>query len=156
MTLSLRKGIILFSFPSSPNFPYRRGFFVALQSRDYRLSVRFEKVMQRDGDVQGFQIVHDHSPRSKIHTCIVRHTRVRPKIHSFSYSYLWVSVPVRWQGQRLETTRFTFVTSILGFFDSRDYLNRGDSRGLDGKLTEYLQAQVASITRLISSSQSYS
>jgi hypothetical protein len=48
------------------------------------------------------------------------------------------------------------VTSILGFFDSRDYLNRGDSRGLDGKLTEYLQAQVASITRLISSSQSYS
>ena len=85
--------------------------------------------------------------------CRTSHTRFFPKKHSFSYSYLFVGIPVGWRG---------WVSSLLtadlkslpwkgrkpksGWFnvDSADHLARGDSiHGLRGKLDTYLESQVS-------------
>ena len=85
--------------------------------------------------------------------CRTSHTRLFPQKHSFSYSYLFVGIPVGWRG---------WVSSLLtadlktlprrgrkpknGWFnvDSADYLARGDSmHGLRGKLDTYLETQVS-------------
>ena len=87
-----------------------------------------------------------------IFPCRTSHTRLFPKKHSFSYSYLFVGIPVGWRG---------YVSKILsadlkglpwgmdqpkkGWFDvdSADYLARGESmHGLRGKLDDYLESQV--------------
>jgi hypothetical protein len=93
-----------------------------------------------------------------IFPCRTSHTRLAPKTHSFSYSYLWVGVPVGWKGS---------VGGLLSSDDSRhvspwylrllslkssgawhtvngdDYLGRGHvDGGLKRKLHNYLQSQV--------------
>ena len=86
------------------------------------------------------------------------HSRMFPKRHSFSYSYLVVGIPVGWQGiaggmvsSRLNTgqnTRSWFSSqhrNHKGWFDidAADYLERGNGQmGLRGKLDSYLESQV--------------
>ncbi len=84
------------------------------------------------------------------------HTRLFPKTHSFSYSYLLVGIPVGWQGsvggmlsadQGAYGTRSGFEggssSSTWYTIDAGDYLDRGHRQlGLDGKLRKFLQSQV--------------
>lgn len=70
------------------------------------------------------------------------HSRMFPKRHSFSYSYLFVGVPVGYSG------RFSGALSVDGdthswfHVDSDDYLVRGHSDlGLGQKLKQYLHTQ---------------
>ena len=81
------------------------------------------------------------------------HTRLFPKKHSFSYSYLFVGIPVGWRGSvgsflsaDLETLSSEDHPQKHGWLsvESADYLDRGDNaRGLQGKLDSYLQSQVS-------------
>ena len=85
--------------------------------------------------------------------CRTSHTRIFPKTHSFSYSYLFVGIPVGWRGY-VNTVLSADLKSLpwsdrqssqTGWFnvDSADHLARGDSvHGLQGKLDEYLRTQV--------------
>ena len=96
----------------------------------------------------------DWSPmKPLIFPCRTSHTRIFPRKHSFSYSYLFVGIPIGWRG---------YVSTVLsadlkalprrdrppqtGWFnvDSADHLARGDSvHGLQGKLDDYLRSQVS-------------
>ena len=85
--------------------------------------------------------------------CRTSHTRLFPKKHSFSYSYLFVGIPVGWRGwissfftADLKTLPWRGPKPKNGWFnvDSADYLARGDSmHGLRGKLDTYLESQVS-------------
>lgn len=93
-----------------------------------------------------------------IFPCRTSHTRLFPKKHSFSYSYLFVGIPVGWRG---------YISTILsadlkglpwrqglprkGWFDvdSGDYLARGENlHGLRGKLDDYLESQVGFVPQI--------
>lgn len=86
--------------------------------------------------------------------CRTSHTRVFPQKHSFSYSYLFVGIPVGWRGwissiltADLKTLPWRGRKPRNGWLnvDSADYLARGDSvHGLRGKLDTYLESQVSS------------
>ncbi|CEJ82513.1 hypothetical protein VHEMI02574 [[Torrubiella] hemipterigena] len=81
------------------------------------------------------------------------HTRLFPKKHSFSYSYLTVGIPVGFKGRA--STLLSVDTSSLGWswlqralsytlftVDGTDYLARGTNRsGLRGKLEEFLRSE---------------
>lgn len=90
-----------------------------------------------------------------IFPCRTSHTRLLPKKHSFSYTYLLVGIPVGWRG---------YVSTVLsadlktlpcsrgqlgnGWFNVNcaDHLARGENlHGLQGKLDEYLESQVCYI-----------
>lgn len=83
--------------------------------------------------------------------CRTSHTRLFPQKHSFSYSYLFVGIPVGWRGwissiltADLKTLPWRGRKPKDGWFniDSADYLARGDSiHGLRGKLDTYLESQ---------------
>ena len=87
--------------------------------------------------------------------CRTSHTRIFPKKHSFSYSYLFVGIPIGWRGRissvltaDLKTLPWKGQKPKIGWFnvDSGDYLARGDSmHGLRGKLDNYLKSQVSVI-----------
>lgn len=93
-----------------------------------------------------------------IFPCRTSHTRMFPKIHSFSYSYLFVGIPVGWQGSLgrlisadleghstgIETSKAYRQRQNSWFtVEAADYLNRGSqARGLKGKLDDYLKSQV--------------
>lgn len=81
-------------------------------------------------------------PEPIFYPCQVRHTRVHPVVHSFSYPYLWVVLPVRWRGNSIEKYNSPVVS---GWFtvDPGDYLERGNHAGLHGKLRQYLHSQVS-------------
>lgn len=77
------------------------------------------------------------------------HTRLFPKEHSFTYSYLLVSIPVGWRGVvgsffsadlPLEELSQKSVSKRSWFSVSAgDYLERGkENLGLRGKLEAYL------------------
>ena len=84
--------------------------------------------------------------------CRTSHTRVFPKNHSFSYSYLFVGIPIGWRGAarnilsadlRSLPERDQKPKTAWFSVESDDYLNRGDSpKGLQGKLEAYLESQV--------------
>ncbi len=85
--------------------------------------------------------------------CRTSHIRMFPQAHSFSYSYLFVGIPVGWRG-RISSLLNIDLKSLpcsgrkprIGWFsvDSADYLARGDSiHGLRGKLDTYLESQVS-------------
>ena len=84
--------------------------------------------------------------------CRTAHTRLFPKKHSFSYSYLFVGVPVGWTGSigsmiaaDADTSTGTSPPSPKAWFrvEARDHLDRGDAHlGLHGKLRVYLESQV--------------
>lgn len=75
------------------------------------------------------------------------HTRFFPKRHSFSYSYLQVSVPVEFEG-RSGSLLSVGETSKRGWFhvQASDYLDRTAKQlSLKAKLSAYLQSQVLGI-----------
>jgi hypothetical protein len=84
--------------------------------------------------------------------CRTSHTRLFPKKHSFSYSYLFVGIPIGWKGHAgailsadLRAQPGSEKQPGIGWFnvDSADYLQRGEhGRGLHGKLEDYLASQV--------------
>lgn len=88
-----------------------------------------------------------------IFPCRTSHTRIFPQKHSFSYSYLYVGIPVGWRGcvsslltADLKNLPWKGQNPENGWFnvDSADYLARGDSmHGLRGKLDTYLESQVS-------------
>ena len=97
---------------------------------------------------------HDFSPLKPIlFPCRTSHTRLFPQKHSFSYSYLFVGIPVGWRGRisslltaDLKTLPWRGRKPKTGWFnvDSADHLARGDSmHGLRGKLDTYLESQVS-------------
>ena len=83
------------------------------------------------------------------------HTRMFPKIHSFSYSYLLVGIPIGWQGLSgsmvsadIDSQRQAGCCADTkrqrGWFsvEAADYLHRGSVHlGLQGKLHDYLRSQ---------------
>ena len=112
------------------------------------------KRLQWDLDNNRFISQHDFSPLKPIlFPCRTSHTRIFPKNHSFSYSYLFVAIPVGWRGwisslltADLKSLPWRGRKPKIGWFnvDSADYLARGDSmHGLRGKLDTYLESQVS-------------
>ena len=83
--------------------------------------------------------------------CRTTHTRLAPTKHSFSYSYLYVGIPVGWTkaaGSILSADsnviqpKTTWLRKTWFSVESEDYLERGHhERGLAGKLEDYLVAQ---------------
>ena len=80
------------------------------------------------------------------------HTRLFPKKHGFSYSYLLIGVPVGWKGSAAsmvsaDAGRSEKPGAPRAWFsvNAEDYLERGQGYlGLDGKLALYLKSQVCS------------
>ena len=94
--------------------------------------------------------------------CQTSHTRLFPKKHSFSYSYLFAGIPVGWRGSAgsllsadTESLQDTRRRAAWFHVESADHLERGDSdQGLRGKLDKYLRSQVC--RRLISKYKTHS
>ena len=84
--------------------------------------------------------------------CRTAHTRLFPKKHSFSYSYLFVGIPVGWTGSvgsmitaDADISMGTGISFTKAWFrvEARDHLDRGNAHlGLHGKLRIYLESQV--------------
>lgn len=82
----------------------------------------------------------------------VSHSRMFPKAHSFSYSYLMVGIPVGWRGSigtflsaDIKSLPWQGRRPLAAWFsvESADHLVRGDSvHGLQGKLEDYLSSIV--------------
>ena len=95
-----------------------------------------------------------------IFPCRTTHTRIFPRKHSFSYSYLFVGIPIGYQGsskslisvgggkplldEDVKTKHIYNSTRSLFHIEAADYLSRdGNSAGLQGKLHAYLRSQVS-------------
>ena len=84
--------------------------------------------------------------------CRTTHTRLFPKRHSFSYSYLFVGIPVGWRGSigsLLSADMKTLSGDDVKWWDTwfsveaADHLERGDCvHGLREKFDSYLKKQV--------------
>lgn len=110
------------------------------------------KRLQWEIDNGQYTSQYDFSPLKPIlFPCRTSHTRLFPQKHSFSYSYLYVGIPVGWRGwvssiltADLKTLPWRGRKPKVGWFnvDSADYLARGASmHGLRGKLDTYLESQ---------------
>ena len=98
----------------------------------------------------------DKGPRPLFFPARTTHTRIFPKVHSFSYSYLLVGIPVGWQGSVggmlaadqgsravKDCTQDGSPGSGWYTVDAADYLERGNGHlGLHGKLGKFLESQV--------------
>ena len=84
--------------------------------------------------------------------CRTTHTRLFPKKHGFSYSYLQVGIPVGWRGSissmlSADTNGIPNSgprSTAKSWFsvDAADYLDRGNGQlGLKGKLDLYIESQ---------------
>ncbi len=76
--------------------------------------------------------------------CKTTHSRMFPKLHSFSHSYLVVGIPVGWSGCAGGLVS-AGSGGRRGWFhvDAEDSLERGNGHlGLRGKLDAYLESQV--------------
>ena len=79
----------------------------------------------------------------------VSHTRLFPKFHAFSYSYLMVGIPIKPPGKR----NSIISVDASGWrgrgwlcVNSEDHLHRGDDEsGIQWKLDQYLLQQVCRI-----------
>ena len=112
------------------------------------------KRLQWDFDNGRYTSQYDDCPlKPVLFPCRTSHTRIFPQQHSFSYSYLFVGIPIGWRGwisslltADLKTLPWRSRKPKTGWFnvDSADYLARGDSvHGLRGKLDVYLESQVS-------------
>ncbi|KAI0108248.1 hypothetical protein F4814DRAFT_441778 [Daldinia grandis] len=83
--------------------------------------------------------------RPLLFPCRTMHTRLFPKKHTFSYSYLLVGIPVGWTGAAGGMiSNDEHGTGVGGWYkvDASDYLDRGNEHlGLRGKLDAYLKSQ---------------
>lgn len=91
-----------------------------------------------------------------IFPCRTSHTRMFPQKHSFSYSYLFVGVPIGYQGSSGsllsaesgilpdEDKKTKHIPKTKSWFrvEAADYLSRGNTLGLEGNLHAYLKSQV--------------
>ena len=95
--------------------------------------------------------------RPLVFPCRTTHTRIFPKKHSFSYSYLFVGIPVGWQGSvgsflsadlksfSRRTKKYPHTSKFKSWFsvEAEDHLSRGSHvDGLKGKLNTYLKSEV--------------
>ncbi|KAF6218512.1 hypothetical protein HO133_005861 [Letharia lupina] len=114
------------------------------------------KRLQWDFDHGRYSSQYDYNDESSplkpiLFPCRTSHTRFFPQKHNFSYSYLYVGIPVGWRGwvssfltADLRTLPWRGRKPKNGWFnvDSADFLARGDSmHGLRGKLDTYLESQ---------------
>ena len=91
-----------------------------------------------------------HPLRPLIFPSRTTHTRLFPKKHGFSYSYLLVGIPVGWKGSiatmiSADVNRHEDLQAPKSWFsvDAEDHLDRGnDKAGLIGKLRMYIESQV--------------
>ncbi len=114
-------------------------------------------------DTTRTRVERSHTPLPQIlkpllFPCRTTHTRLFPKKHSFSYSYLCVGIPIGWQGSLNGFLSVDFRGHLTGkayqqwwpsWFSimSNDYLNRGShTAGLKGKLDDYLESQVCAFS----------
>lgn len=97
---------------------------------------------------------HSQQLSPRIFECRTDHTRLLPKKHSFSYSYLLVGVPIGWRGavgsiisSDISISSDPATPSETWFsVHAEDYLERGGHiDGLAGKLRDYLTTQNASM-----------
>lgn len=107
-----------------------------------------------------------HSLKPLVFPCRTTHTRMFPKKHTFSYSYLFVGIPVGWHGSlgsllsadlegchtETEKIKLSQLQQHSWFHvEAADYLERGrHDLGLKGKLDMYLKSQVCSLQYLCS------
>lgn len=123
-------------------------FFDCRQYRSYE-----QDRQARDDIGQASTEVQQDSPlKPLLFPCRTSHTRLFPKKNSFSYSYLFVGVPIGWRGsvgnvlsadsKSLPRGKITQVNTWFSV-SSACHLGRGDSLdGLKGKLDKYLEHQV--------------
>ena len=116
-------------------------------------TIRYRKTLSKDGPAPTNLIA-----KLMLFPSRTNHTRLFPKKHSFSYSYLLVGIPVGWQGSAggmlsadVETVRRSLLSTLLSVrpggawytVHADDYLARGHvAAGLRGKLEDYLSSQV--------------
>lgn len=80
--------------------------------------------------------------RPSIHTCRTTHTRIFPAKHSFSYSYLQVSIPVDFEGRHGFVSVGSKITRSWFHVQASEYLDRGSSLpNLKEKLAAFLESQ---------------
>jgi hypothetical protein len=94
------------------------------------------------GDGDSYDHIGPHPLLLPSHTT---HTRLFPKKHSFSYSYLQVSIPLGFEGRRCGALISVGQVKRKGWFhvQASDYLHRhSNETTFKGKLTEYLVSQV--------------
>ena len=99
-------------------------------------------------------ILSDSWLKPLIFPCRTSHTRLFPRKHSFSYSYLLIGIPIGWQGSVASVISADVPQTIsVGSkrkekkawlnVEAADYLDRGSAQlGLKGKLEAYLESQV--------------
>ena len=102
-------------------------------------------------DDQAFEhFERSHHLRPLIFPARTTHTRIFPKKHGFSYSYLLVGIPVGWKGSiasmvsaDVDTLEDLQASDSWFSVNAEDHLNRGRNKaGLIGKLRMYLESQV--------------
>jgi hypothetical protein len=94
------------------------------------------------GETEKFNHAVPHPLLLPSHTT---HTRLFPKKHSFSYSYLQISIPIGFEGRRCGNLISVGNVDRKGWFhvQASDYLDRNSKETtFKGKLTEYLVSQV--------------
>ena len=95
-----------------------------------------------DGNVTSSRAISS-SLSPLIFQCRTTHTRMFPERHSFSYSYLFVGIPIGWQ-ECIGSVISADVTSSRCWFqvNAADYLTRDNSlRTLEQKLASYLRTE---------------
>ena len=106
----------------------------------------------REPTTQRKNLVTNDLLKPLLFPCRTSHTRIFPKKHSFSFSYLFVGIPVGWRESAgtllsadLKSLPCNGRRSWGAWFsvESADHLERGDSvHGLRGKLESFLETQV--------------
>ena len=121
-----------------------------LSSTLFRLFVHLLQKKNRKQDqlhtLQSKSPFEKNALRPLFFPCRTTHTRLFPKKHSFSYSYLFVGIPVGWQGALgsfLSVDLPRKAKNAWFSVDSSDYLERKNgSLSLKGNLEAYLMSQV--------------
>lgn len=113
---------------------------------------RKRQAVDVDASNNSIELAPGHPLKPLLFPCRTAHTRLFPKKHSFSYSYLFVGVPVGWAGSAgsmvatgTEDVSGNVPGSFAAWFrvNARDHLDRGKAHiGLRGKLRVYLESQV--------------
>lgn len=136
-------------------------FFLCIICYYLKIAYQRDRKSLLDSKTEAFEKQKPSEPndlRPLVFPCRTSHTRMFPKKHSFSYSYLLVGIPVGWQ-----TPVGTFLSTSLDcpttdngkakeygrtletwfHINAADYLNRGfHPLGLQGKLNDFLRTQV--------------
>ncbi|KAK5107715.1 hypothetical protein LTR62_000737 [Meristemomyces frigidus] len=103
---------------------------------------RGRRLYGRDSDIKVEQRIDDQVLPALLLTSKTTHSRLFPKKHSFSYSYLLVGIPVGVQGQLNKILSVDSTQRAWFHVDAADYLTRGGADStLADKLKAYLHTQ---------------